>query len=306
MLGFARQQIEEMERDIGSMREARSSFGRDEVMRIMQRFGDLSRKQSSDAREAARNVIRMASKDAQGGPELREKVDRASRRRCDLQARQLLLASQQQAERERFYKRPELEVERDEYTKLRAQRMRAAEDKVNALQEALTLADELGVGPTVAGELFKGSRSLSGAAALPPPAQRREGARSSHSTPSIGPSLGQVQRSAPAAAVVAAATFQEAEAQAAEPGEVATWWRSMLTRSSSPDEAAASRRRVTHDHPPPHWAHFGGGGGGPTASSNWEGTSAPVSPGGEGEADPTAFARPPPGTAGGIHVNPMA
>merc|ERR1719215_1171081 len=132
MLGFARQQIEEMERDIGSMREARSSFGRDEVMRIMQRFGDLSRKQSSDAREAARNVIRMASKDAQGGPELREKVDRVMRRRCDLQARQqLLVASQQQAERERFYKRRELELERDEYAKIRAQRMRAAEDRTS-------------------------------------------------------------------------------------------------------------------------------------------------------------------------------
>lgn len=259
-LSFQWRRIEETEREVTTMREVRGAFGQEELARLVHKFGDLTKTGSADNREAAKKNLQLASKDTEGSPELRDRVQRVYRKRADLQARQqLLVAGQVQAERERIYGRKALEVARGELVQLQTGRLRAHEEKLSALEAASKLAKDLGVGPGVVEELFHqappgvGSSTRGGAAASGPPRSRR--------TP-VAPAASQMQ--APDVPSQGGLDWRPPQQPSQQLGEVASWWRAML--AAPPDaamgveaSAKAARERVTPQHPPMHWAAFGAG-----------------------------------------------
>lgn len=257
-LSFTRRRIEETEREVALLREARAQFGQEEVARLMHRFGDLTKPSESAGREAAKKELHYASKDTQGGPELREKVERMLRRRADLQARQqLLVAGQLQTERERIYARREVEAIREELSHIREGRLRASEDKLSALEKATDISKSLGVGPAVLDELLAQHQPSGGRGAMglsrpgPPRAAAAAGVRQ------------RPARSSVSAAFAPPASPPPKDAEAGG-GDVASWWRGMLQTSSgagtgtSAASSAQVRERAQVRHPPPQeWAQFG-------------------------------------------------
>lgn len=254
-LSFTRRRIEETEREVATMREARDTFGQEELAKLRHRFGDLAKASSSFEREKARDELRLAAKDSEGGPELKDRVERVYRRRADLQARQqLLVAGQAQSESERLYGRREVETAREELAQLQAGRLRASEEKLTALEEAARAAKDLGVGPGVVEELFQQTPLAMGAGAAAAPPRRRE-AFAAESAPQ--------PRGGLAAATAAAQAVPEwsPPQNGGEPGEVAAWWRSMLATQpgTAPGSARgpASARERAPPQQPQRWAHFG-------------------------------------------------
>mmetsp|Transcript_115728 Transcript_115728/g.300061 ORF Transcript_115728/g.300061 Transcript_115728/m.300061 type:complete len:651 (+) Transcript_115728:152-2104(+) len=255
-LDFSRERIEDTERELGMLREERAAFSPEELARIARKFGSLASGSSAEALAAARAAQELAAADAQGGPQLRERAQRTLRRRADLQARQqLLVSTQQQAERERSYARQELDRGRSELAALQAERLRASEHRFAALEEAVQLAREMGLGSGVVGELigYTPQAPLSAAAvAASRKALRRGVPADCRGGGQEGPVLGSGSWTAVAES-----------AGGGEEQEVASWWRAKLGTAGSPDAqrgAAAARSAATLDgrHLPHHWAHFEG------------------------------------------------
>jgi len=135
-IDFTRQQIEDLERLVAYLKEARSL--------------------SSKAEIASIGHIQQTGATAAGlhNEECLSNLRRSGRRKLELQSKhQLVLASYRQAEHDRNDARKALEDERDRLAKLQAARLRLCEERHAAIQEALKLAKGVGLSPLVLKEL---------------------------------------------------------------------------------------------------------------------------------------------------------
>eukprot|EP00434_Breviolum_minutum_P040615 symbB.v1.2.036093.t1/scaffold5018.1/size31776/5 len=132
-LDFARQQIEDFERLVARLREARSLYSKAEL--------DMAKAKSRGMADAGLEVHR--EHDRARVSDLSEKVRRAGRRKQDLQGKQqVLLAHQRQAEQDRNYARKALDSACKRLLELQAQRLQVCQERHQAAQEALKLAKE--------------------------------------------------------------------------------------------------------------------------------------------------------------------
>merc|ERR1712129_329287 len=205
-----------------------------------------------------------------GGPDLRERVERMFRRRADLQARQqLLVAGQLQTERERVYARREVEVVREELSQLRAGRLRANEERLSALEEAAALSKSIGVGASVVEELLQQNRTAA-AQSSRGPLGMNSGSRdaSGLSWPAVEAPAQRPPRSGLGSSSFGVQDWSRPK-EPAGGADITTWWKTMLTAPpSAADVASASavRDRSTLQTPSQHWAQFGGAGTEATAA----------------------------------------
>lgn len=162
-LDFGRQQIEEAEREVAALREARKSFAAEEIIHVERRFGQLASARASSsersfALETARTAHERSAADLQSIRELGELVKRTARRKLELQAKQqLLLAAQRQAEQDRSYARRELEMVRTTLSRLKSDRLRLGKERFAAFEDADSLARGAGLGPGIVRELVSPS-----------------------------------------------------------------------------------------------------------------------------------------------------
>lgn len=135
-IDFSRQQIEDLERLVACLKEARSLSPKAEIANVgrLQQTG--------------------ASEDGLHNEEFLSNFRRSGRRKLELQSKhQLVLASYRQAEHDRNDARKALEDERERLGKLQAARLRLCEERHAAMQEALKLAKGVGLSPLVLKEL---------------------------------------------------------------------------------------------------------------------------------------------------------
>ncbi|CAJ1439159.1 unnamed protein product [Effrenium voratum] len=132
-LDFTRQQIEDFERLVARLREARGTYSKSELEAVK-----------------AQDCEPIGSSERSRIPELFELVRRASRRKLELQGRQQwLLANQRQAEQDRNYARKALDQARGNLLQLQAERLQVCQERYNASQEASQLASSAGLGSSV-------------------------------------------------------------------------------------------------------------------------------------------------------------
>ncbi|CAL1156649.1 unnamed protein product [Cladocopium goreaui] len=148
-LDFTRQQIEDFERLVARLREARSVYSKVEL-----EMAKASREGNADLETQESDRVRAA--------DLSEKVRRASRRKQDLQGKQqLLLAQHRQAEQDRNYARKALDDACKKLLDIQAHRLQVCQERHKAAQEALKLAKDCGLGPSVLKELCRFSAESS-------------------------------------------------------------------------------------------------------------------------------------------------
>jgi len=237
MLDFERGLIEEVEREIAALREARESFSAEELAHV-ERFiseiadrgdGTVSSQERSFEILAANIAMERSSVDVREMQEIGEQVIRGARRKLEVQAKhQLLLAAQQQAEQDRNYAESELEAARETLARLRADRMQLLEQQAATWRAAMASTHDDGL------------------AAVPPrkdaPPTACAGDRSFDAVASGGVN----QRESLA--------FKHRKAAAAHEPDIATWWRSMTGAKSQPDSEGANLSYRSQ----PRWTKFGG------------------------------------------------
>jgi len=170
-LEFSRRRIEDIEREIADLREARGAYSAEDLRRAAADAGagadglahghdaamplDASAERGQ-VRTAARAARRSEAEDHRAVAELIDKARRASRRKLDLQARQqLLLEDQRQAEQDRGYLRKSLDEERARLSAIQTDRLLLGEERLGVLQEVGRLARKAGLGPGAVSEVLR-------------------------------------------------------------------------------------------------------------------------------------------------------
>eukprot|EP00929_Paragymnodinium_shiwhaense_P002500 TRINITY_DN102762_c0_g1_i1.p1 TRINITY_DN102762_c0_g1~~TRINITY_DN102762_c0_g1_i1.p1 ORF type:complete len:621 (-),score=158.26 TRINITY_DN102762_c0_g1_i1:44-1906(-) len=174
-LDFSRQQVEEMEREITDLKDARQNYDSRAIQRAVEEVAMSSGSGRDGVMTVVKTSLAAAVEDHRESFALAERVKRSSRQKLDLQAKQqYLLDGQRQAEQERRYAQKELEIEKDRLSATQVKRLKLAEELQRMLQESSSIARESGLGPAAVGQLI---RSLAPSDTDEAPAQWRQPAK---------------------------------------------------------------------------------------------------------------------------------
>jgi len=237
MLEFERGLVEEVEREIAALREARESFSVEELAHVERHISEMTDRDGGTVSSRERNLETVAAHlarersavDARSVRDLAEQVTRKARRKLELQAKQqLLLAAQHQAEQDRNYAESELETARETLTRLRDDRRKLLEEQATACRAARAVARDDG--------------SAAGHRELPSPTA----CASSEPLRPVATGCPNPRRQSLA--------FNERKASVAPEPDIATWWRSMTGAKDFLDSEGADLPYRSQSR----WTKFGG------------------------------------------------